>query len=108
MVVDDFSEDCVITSDLVKNFYSSLKDGTEFKAPSWFSLLELEMEKQIMEKQYAGQKCSKCGSVCVVYKVKKQGPNHGKWVVQCKTTYGVGVETVHGHRYDYVPPPQVT
>jgi hypothetical protein len=105
MVVDDFSEDSVITSGLVKQFYSSLKDGTEFKAPSWFSLLETE---QIMAKQYADQRCSKCGSGCVVYKVKKQGPNHGKWVVQCKTTYGVGLETDPGHQYRYVPAPQLT
>jgi hypothetical protein len=100
MVVDDFSEDCVITSDIVKKFYSSLRDGTEFKPPSWFSHLEKE---EMMAKQYGGEKCSKCGSVCVMYKVKKQGPNHGKWVVQCKTTYGVGVETGHGHRFGFVP-----
>ena len=103
MAVDVFSEDCVITSDIVKRFYSSLKDGTEFKPPSWFSLLETE---QIMAKRHAGQKCSLCGGVCVVYKVKKQGPNHGKWVVQCKTIYA---ETGNrGHRYGFVPAPQVT
>jgi hypothetical protein len=100
MVVDDFSEDCIITSDIVKSFYNSLRDGTEFKPPSsWFSPLETE---EIMAKQYGDEKCSKCGSVCVVYKVKKQSSNHGRWTVQCKTTYRVGLETRPGHRFDFV------
>ncbi len=106
MVVDDFSEDWVITSDTVKHFYSSLMDGTEFEPPSWFSLLETE---QIMAKRYAHRKCSKCGSACVVYKVKKQSPNHGKWVVQCKPIYAVDyTDTGRGHQYEFVPAPQVT
>ncbi len=103
MVVESFAEERIITSDLVKGFYSSLKDGTEFKPSTWAVVLENAKEEsqiqKMMTQRYSSEKCRKCDGACVVYNVKNHGPNHGRWVVQCKATYG------NGHQYLFVPAP---
>ena len=112
MVVEKFSEEKIITSDLVKQFYSSLKDNTEFRPPTWAVVLEdskkeSEIEK-IMMSRYGQEKCRypdcgypDCEKSCKVYRVKNQGKNNGKWVVQCKLVYR------NGHTWRLVEPPKV-
>eukprot|EP00571_Detonula_confervacea_P016008 CAMPEP_0172307818 /NCGR_PEP_ID=MMETSP1058-20130122/8592_1 /TAXON_ID=83371 /ORGANISM="Detonula confervacea, Strain CCMP 353" /LENGTH=915 /DNA_ID=CAMNT_0013020093 /DNA_START=200 /DNA_END=2948 /DNA_ORIENTATION=+ len=105
MVVEKFSKERIITSDLVKGFYSSLKDRTDFKPPTWTVILEdAKKEEEIKERmiqQYGGKKCRKCPIICIVYKVKNNGRNDGKWVTQC-TQYG------DGHTFDFVPAPPMS
>ena len=114
MCVDNFSEERIITSDLVKEFYASLKNGTEFTAPTWTVALEdaktEEDIKQILMKRYESKRCKRCQSVCKVYKVKKEGKNEGKWVAQCKENLDSFCETgvsEHGHTFDYLPAPDL-
>ena len=117
MSVENFSEDRIITSDLVKQFYSSLKGTAAFKPPTWSAVLEEAKEtakndaeiKQRMVKQYEAKRCHLCRSECVVYKVKSQGRNHGKWVVQCKVNFDAfrrDRTSERGHYYQFVAHPQ--
>jgi hypothetical protein len=105
MVVDSFSEESIITSDLVKRFYSSMKDGSEFTPPTWAVVLENAKEEsqiqKMMTKRFGSEKCQKCNSMCLVYNVKNYGSNHGRWVVQCKAAYR------SGHQFKFVPAPSL-
>jgi len=105
MVVESFSEERIITSDLVKGFYSSLKDGSKFTPPTWAVVLESAQDEsqiqKMMTKRFGSEKCQKCNSICVVYSVKNNGSNHGRWVVQCKAAYS------NGHKYSFVPAPSL-
>mmetsp|Transcript_4059 Transcript_4059/g.7849 ORF Transcript_4059/g.7849 Transcript_4059/m.7849 type:complete len:147 (+) Transcript_4059:634-1074(+) len=114
MMVERFSEDKIITSDIVKQFYSSLKSKIEFRPPTWAVILEnAKKEPEIKERmvaKYGGEKCWKCQSVCTVYQVKSRGKNHRKWVVQCKASHEKFMServSEFGHAYRYVPGPPV-
>ena len=117
MMVENFSEELIITSDLVKGFYSSLKNGIDFQPPTWADALEnIQHTAQIqrmMEMRFQSERCRKCSSVCTVYTVKKQGRNHGKWVVQCKFSRDSyrssnGSHNEIGHMFQFVPAPPMT
>jgi len=112
MVLESFAEQRIITSDLVKQFYSSLKDGTAFDPPTWTMLLEDAKKegdvKERMEQQYGGKTCHKCQSVCTVYAVKKDGRNKGKWVRQCQRALDSlrnGGPPLPGHTWNLLPAP---
>ncbi|KAL7536858.1 hypothetical protein ACHAXR_009728 [Thalassiosira sp. AJA248-18] len=106
MCVEGFSEELIITSDLVKQFYSSMKNGYEFSAPTWAMALvtaknEAEIKKWMIDR-YGDNKCRQCKSACKVYKVKKDGKNKGKWILQCEAVYS------RHHTWDYLAPPPMT
>ena len=115
MTVDKWEESRIITSDLVKEFYASLHDTTPaFKPPTWQVMLEdakkEEQIKEIMNQRFGNRVCNKCGSGCVVYKIKKKGANQGRWVVQCKANLELYRETntsEYGHLWEYVAAPPV-
>lgn len=117
MVVESFSEERIITSELAKGFYNSLKDGMVYNPPTWSDVLENAKEesqiKDMMAERYRSERCRRCGSVCIIYNVKKAGPNHGRWVVQCMASYdryrsSNGRQSENGHMYQFVPAPPVT
>jgi len=113
MTVDKWEESRIITSDLVKEFYASLHDTTPtFKPPTWSVMLEdakkEEQIKEIMNQRFGNRVCNKCGSKCVVYKIKKKGVNQGRWVVQCKANLELYRETntsEYNHLWEYVAAP---
>lgn len=116
MVVEGFREQHVITSEIVKKFYSSLKSGGDgFTPPTWAHALEDAKNetriKEKMEHQHRGRICKnfQCTSVCIIYKVKKDGPNKGKWVSQCKEAYDSlrekGLKLPGRHSWDPLPAP---
>jgi len=115
MTVDKWEESRIITSDLVKEFYASLHDtAATFKPPTWSVMLEdakkEEQIKEIMNQRFGNKVCKKCGSGCVVYKIKKKGVNQGRWVVQCKANLELYRETntsEYNHLWEYVAAPPV-
>lgn len=117
MMVENFSEERIITSDLVKGFYSSLKNGNEFQPPTWADALEniqhIAQIQSMMAMRYKSERCRRCSSTCIVFNVKKQGPTHGRWVVQCKFSAdrfrsSDGQQTENGHMFQFVPAPPMT
>eukprot|EP00578_Thalassiosira_sp_NH16_P025797 CAMPEP_0181085794 /NCGR_PEP_ID=MMETSP1071-20121207/5412_1 /TAXON_ID=35127 /ORGANISM="Thalassiosira sp., Strain NH16" /LENGTH=944 /DNA_ID=CAMNT_0023167605 /DNA_START=1750 /DNA_END=4584 /DNA_ORIENTATION=- len=114
MAVENFCEERIITSDLVKGFYTSLKDRTVFQPPTWATVLvDVKNGADMRERMtniYVDERCRKCGSSCVVYQVKKNGINKDKWVLQCRAKLDAlrnGGATEYGHRFEFVAAPMV-
>ena len=78
MHIENFSEQEIKTSGVVKEFYESLGNGTEkvFRPPTWLDLEE-------MEESCRNETCKKCKVACIVRQVTKSTKNHGKWYVKC-------------------------
>lgn len=113
MVVESFSERGIITSDLVKDFYSALKSGISFEPPTWIAALENAKNEPAIKKklteQYCQDKCRRCSGPCSVRKIRTPGANQGKWVLQCDKNYNMFREigrSEKDHTYRYVPAPQ--
>ena len=116
MTVDGWREDRVMTSDIVKEFYSSIQNKTNFKPPTWAIVLEdakrEDQIKELLKIRYCDNKtCQKCPSGLIVRKVKS-GPNKDKWLLQCVAQFNLFREQGHaacewGHTFDYVATPSI-
>lgn len=75
MHIENFNEREIKTSEVVRDFYEALRNGTEkaFRPLTWLDL----------EEACRKLPCRKCGSACIALQVTKTGTNQGKWFVKC-------------------------
>ena len=105
MQVLNFSEEKIITSELVKSFLAHLRgeDGA-WRPPTWAEMLDeakrSEQVRKLLEEKHQGQKCQRagCHGTCLVKQVKNDGKNHGRWYLICEKEYR------NGHTYEWLDP----
>ena len=105
-----------MTSDIVKDFYSSIQNKTNVEMPTWAIALEDAMRedqiKEVLKIRYCdNKKCNMCQGGLIVRKVKS-GPNKDKWLVQCEEQFNLfrqqGQSACEwGHTFDYVAMPLI-
>ena len=106
MQIENFHENQIITSEVVKKFYEALSRNVEYRAETWAERLDKDEEtkskkkrqEKVMKREYGYRKCRLCSAPCVVNMVMNEtGGNFGKWYVKCSSKYG------NGHTFDFVP-----
>lgn len=106
MQVLNFSEDNILTSELVKSFFAHIRgvDGAG-KPPTWAEMLDearmAEQLRTLLEEKHGGQKCRHphCQGMCVVKRVKNNGDNNGRWYLICEKVYR------DGHTFEWLDDP---
>ena len=106
MQIDNFHENQIITSEVVKEFYDALSRNVEYQAKTWAEHLDEDDEtkskekhkEKVMQREYGNRRCRLCSGPCAVKMVMKEtSGNFGKWYVRCSSDYG------KGHTFDFVP-----
>lgn len=96
MYIENFHENQIMTSEIVKEFYTALKNGEEYQAETWAKTLDKYEEanyskerlKKELERKYRDEKCSICGGPCIVLMVvDRKKKNFGRFFVRCRGTY---------------------
>ena len=95
MQIENFHENQIITSEVVKEFYTALKNGEEYQAETWDKTLDKYEEKERLrkelERKYRNEKCKVCGGPCIALMVgDRQKKNFGRFFVRCRGTYNKG------------------
>lgn len=101
MHIENFHENQIKTSEIVKKFYTALAKGEEYRAETWAEKLDdnyaKERLKKEIERKYRDQRCRRCNGLCIVQMVRDEGKkNFGRLYVRCRDTYG------QGHFFDWV------
>lgn len=106
MQIENFHENQIITSEVVKEFYDALSRNVEYRAETWAERSDKEEEtnqmkkcrEKVMKREYGDRRCRLCSGPCEVkVVVKESSGNFGKWYVRCSSEYG------KGHTFDFVP-----
>mmetsp|Transcript_43557 Transcript_43557/g.85477 ORF Transcript_43557/g.85477 Transcript_43557/m.85477 type:complete len:456 (-) Transcript_43557:381-1748(-) len=105
IVVEQFSEYQIKTSEVVKRFYAQMHErGADYHPPTWMeSLANFEESaasearlRESMMRCHGERTCQLCGSLCRVNIVRKKTANRGKWFVSCPRGYR------NGHTWEWV------
>ena len=105
MHIENFHENQIKTSEIVKKFYTALAKGEEYRAETWAKTLDKHEEdnyakerlKKEIERKYRDEKCKLCNGLCIVQVVRDQSKkNFGRLYVRCRDTYS------QGHTFDWV------
>ena len=106
MQIENFHENQIITSEVVKEFYDALSRKVEYRAKTWAEHSDKDEEtnqikrfrEKVMKREYGNRRCRLCSGPCDVKMVMKEtSGNFGKWYVRCSSEYG------KGHTFDFVP-----
>ena len=106
MQIENFHENQIITSEVVKEFYDALSRNVEYRAETWAERLDKDLEtknkkkhqEKVMKREYGNRRCRLCSGPCEVKMVVKESSgNFGRWYVRCSSEYG------KGHTFDFVP-----
>lgn len=99
MTIKNFNMHEVKTSEKVKKFYSCVKNNKIYTESLWvhdLAKLEENMQRDVLTRQklveaYSDVKCTKCGAICIMNKVKtNKSGNKGKYYLTCPNHYRGG------------------